>query len=405
MMQTLVDKTEQRWQIFLTFAANLYLFFLCSTKWNAGVSISAGLVGVAILFFYGYKRRKIQWPQKLFLLPYLLFMGSVLLAAYLTGDPPSIKETQRFVSISLSFWLVYLALQQGKSFEKNFQWGMLAGAIVLNIYACVDLLTSSPGARINGVTASPNNFAMIWEVLLPFLWLKAWQMRDKIHHKTQLYYFCLYFIVSALSTFFLFFTKSRGGITGFILGAICIVFYFFMQGKGRKPSPKYIAVLLLLLMAAGGASYSNISYYDRRPYDQERILLLRSAYAIWQDHKVYGVGFKAWNRVYREKYILPEAKEPNLMLPHNNTADFFSCTGILGGVGYLIFTFATLFFLLKRVSQYPDNIYLKAMFWCWIALFIHGMVDNTAYAKYSGRIFYAMWAVTLLSCPERGRNG
>lgn len=161
-------------------------------------------------------------------------MGSVLLAAYLTGDPPSIKETQRFVSISLSFWLVYLALQQGKSFEKNFQWGMLAGAIVLNIYACVDLLTSSPGARINGVTASPNNFAMIWEVLLPFLWLKAWQMRDKIHHKTQLYYFCLYFIVSALSTFFLFFTKSRGGITGFILGAICIVFYFLCKERGES---------------------------------------------------------------------------------------------------------------------------------------------------------------------------
>lgn len=75
MMQTLVDKTEQRWQIFLTFAANLYLFFLCSTKWNAGVSISAGLVGVAILFFMGIKEEKFSGRKSCFYCPIYFLWG------------------------------------------------------------------------------------------------------------------------------------------------------------------------------------------------------------------------------------------------------------------------------------------------------------------------------------------
>ena len=39
-----------RLQWLLAAATNLYLFFLCSTKWNAGYSISGGILAVLILW-------------------------------------------------------------------------------------------------------------------------------------------------------------------------------------------------------------------------------------------------------------------------------------------------------------------------------------------------------------------
>ena len=116
---------------------------------------------------------------------------------------------------------------------------------------------------------------------------------------------------------------------------------------------------------------------------------------MWEDHKLYGVGFQQWNRVYQAKYILPGAKEPTLSLAHNNVANFFSGTGTLGGLGYLFFTFGSLAVLIRKLDQTRDNIYGKMMVWVWLAFFIHGMVDNSLYARFNTRLYFAMWGISL----------
>lgn len=42
---------------------------------------------------------------------------------------------------------------------------------------------------------------------------------------------------------------------------------------------------------------------------------LKSSYAMWEDHKLYGVGFGHWAREY-PNYISPAAREPDLTIPH-----------------------------------------------------------------------------------------
>lgn len=375
---------------------NLYLFFLCSTKWNAGYSISAGLLGVLILVLYGLKKQKVCWTSPLFLLFYGIFMGSVILASWLTGDKASFRISLKFLSYSLPFWLLYLALQRSSSLFQSTFWGTLAGSWVLLALTCKDILHPLQDGRVHASFSSANNFAMCLESILPLLWIETLHLWKKSKHSTQgKVWFGVGLLTSLLLTGSLLLSKSRGGIAGFLLGALAVLFVSLLQKKKDWSVLKKCSILAVALGIAAVGVFRGTIVFDHRSYDGERLLLARSAYRMWEDHKFYGVGFNQWNRVYRAKYILPGAKEPTLSLPHNNVANFFSGTGTLGGVGYLLFTFGSLGILLRKSYQMPYNIYGKMMLWVWLAIFIHGMVDNSLYAKFNTRLYFAMWGISL----------
>ena len=118
---------------------------------------------------------------------------------------------------------------------------------------------------------------------------------------------------------------------------------------------------------------------------------------MWEEHKLFGVGMGNWQKEYQQHYILPQAKEPNLPFPHNNIASFFSMSGTVGGIGYLIFSLGSMVFLIKKIHERPDSYYAYAMLWVCVAIFSHGMVDNTLYNKDITRMFYGMWGITMSS--------
>ena len=62
-----------------------------------------------------------------------------------------------------------------------------------------------------------------------------------------------------------------------------------------------------------------------------RVNVWRSAWAMFTDHPVLGVGLDNFLYAYRGKYILPEAwEEPNLPHAHNVFLDFLTRLGVLG---------------------------------------------------------------------------
>ena len=69
----------------------------------------------------------------------------------------------------------------------------------------------------------------------------------------------------------------------------------------------------------------------------------------------------------------------------------------VGGIGYLIFSLGSMVFLIKKIDERPDNYYVYAMLWVCVAIFSHGMVDNTLYNKDITRMFYGMWGITMAS--------
>lgn len=380
-----------KFESLVLFLLNVYIFFLSTTNWNAGLSISAGLLTLIVGYIYFSKKSTIQWKEKNFLYAFGFFTAMVVLASFLSGTKNGRTAINLF-SYSMPMFLFYFLLQRKEQRIAKLWPGLLAGLWVLNGYGIRQLFQHGLSQRVHGPVASPNTYAMVLEVVIPWLIFEAIKYRR--NHQVGRYILSLVTVV--VSTMLLFTSFSRGGIIGFLIGGIGV---FLVQKLVQREwcIPRIVGLFCVLIFILTGLFFKTAAFYNNRSYDGERKLLWTSAYHMWADHKVYGVGISTWNTVYRQKYILPGAREPGLMLPHNNIADFFSATGTLGGIGYLVFMGYTFYLLLKKRYDEPDNNYLLVMFWIATAFFIHGMVDNTMFSKYGLRLYYALWGITLAS--------
>ena len=64
--------------------------------------------------------------------------------------------------------------------------------------------------------------------------------------------------------------------------------------------------------------------------NSERFLLWKSAYHMFEDHPLVGVGFAQFRNAYQGQYILPEAKERELGHAHSNVMQMLAEGGIVG---------------------------------------------------------------------------
>ncbi|MBC3536396.1 O-antigen ligase family protein [Megasphaera hominis] len=384
----------------LSVALNLFVLFVCSTKWNAGFSISAGLIVVLLIWFLR-KKEKFALPPLSFFGPYIFFLAMVSLASFLTGDAGSMRTARNFIAYSLPVWVTYFGFQKANHDWSSFQWGLLGGSWVLAYYPLQAILAGHIYERLRGPFASYNHMSMTLEVLLPFLYLATFHHWRSGEGKKRILYTLLFGCTAVFMTGTLLMAQSRGGTAGFGVGLLTVAIYAWLTHKKTWKMPLRTIVFCLILAVSGSGFYAFTNTYQTRSYDNERVLLLHSAYHMWQDHKVYGVGFDRWNKEYQAHYILPGAHEPTLTLPHNNVANFFSGTGTLGGAGYLVFLGSNLLLLLYLTKKYPKNLIPYGMLWyCIGLLLVHGMVDNTFYAKYELHLYFTFWGITLASCTH-----
>lgn len=364
-----------------------YVMCLISTLSNAGVSISVSLLCVVIIYLYIKKFKKIIWPDKTFLAIYIAFFGSLLLSAVISGDLNSISETIKYIYWTLPFWVIYLSEKQSFSI-KSWGYGTGISLLVVSLQAVYQFITLPLGTRITGTFANPNGFIGVLETSLPMLIAFYWAYGEKYIKKYhQLIKYILLGIIS-MTIFALLATQSRGGIAGAFIGGIVVFLMRYRNKIGiQDNNRKNIACALIFAVAVSGVAFLGLSTFQRS-YDNERMLLIQSSYAMWKDNPVYGVGFSNWKEQYQSHYISPMAKEPDLPMPHNNVAFFFSTTGIIGGIGYIVFTIGLLLLLIKKIVKYPQNVYYQAALWSFIAISVHGFVDSGITNKFNMQILF-----------------
>lgn len=386
-------------------AKNIFLFlyttFLISTLSNAGVSISVSLLCVVIIYLYVKNFKKILWPDKTFLAIYIVFFGSLFLSAVISGDLKSISETIKYIYWTLPFWVVYLSEKRSFSIE-SWGYGTSLSLLVVSVYSVYQFITLPLGTRITGTFANPNGFVGVLETSLPILIAFYWSYGEKnIKQYHQLIKYILLGIIG-MTVFVLLATQSRGGIAGAFIGGIVVFLMRYRNKIGiQYNNRKNIACALILAAAVSGVAFLGLSTFQRS-YDNERMLLIQSSYAMWKDNPVYGVGFSNWKEQYQSHYISPMAKEPNLPMPHNNVAFFFSTTGIIGGIGYIVFTIGLLLLLIKKIVKYPQNVYYKAALWSFIAISVHGFVDSGITNKFNMQILFLCLGIAFASENNKG---
>ncbi|WP_296398947.1 O-antigen ligase [Acidaminococcus timonensis] len=375
----------------------LYLFFLTTTISNAGTSITLACSILSTIYVYRKHNIKGSLPDKNFLWPFGLFFLGLLASALVLKDGKSLYGIWKYFTWTIPFWVFYFA---GKAhFPRQIHcFATLAANFLLSGYAIYLALFILPyGNRVKGFSSSPNLYAMRIESILPYICLIALlamqQKKSDVKSIQQGLKKSVLFI-SVISCFAgVLLTQSRGAYMGVFFGFALVGCIKFLLH--RKISATNTAVIVLMLFALLCTVFYAYRSNFKRSYDRERILLWQSSYNMWNDHKVFGVGFSNWQREYREHYISPEAKEPDLPMPHNVVVQFFATTGLIGGIGYLLFVLGETGFLIKRMQRFPHELNYPMMLWAFFLITIHGMVDAGITNKFAMQILCAYMGICL----------
>ena len=361
-----------------------------------------------------------------------VFLGTVVLASVLLGDGPSIILALENVYWCLPF---IAAVYLGK--QADIKYAALLGVIASLLISFSDLLYLAcymgVKGRLGAFGKHPNVYAVLLQSVLPFIIAAFQDARIRAHKK----YCFLLGTVAVLGLWSLWKTGSRGGIIGFFVGGILtyglICFYRKRFKQFLTGFTVCIAVVAFLLLAIAQGQNRGFS-------DPGRLRMLRSSYAMWQDHKLTGLGLANWHKEYVTNYLLKDEIEAEALqkyqawkktakeqasadrkaaaereakqiatwkqaavkyamtahdMPHNVIAWFFSTTGIIGGFGYLFFVCWYILLFCKTMKK-SNVLWIEAVgFWVFLAITIHGMLDIGIIHKNVARLLYLVMGLSI----------
>lgn len=322
-------------------------------------------------------------------LPLAVLMGTVVLASLVLGDRPSIHVAFQNLYRCLPFIVVtYLGKQA------DIKYTALLGAMASVLVSSADLLylTQYLGikGRVGAFGKNANNYATLLLGVLPFVFA-AFQ-DGSIRAQKKVYF--LQSIVAVLGLWSLWKTGSRGGMIGFLAGGF---FVFGVICFYRKRFKQFLTGFTICFAVAAFVLLAGIPGGTIRDYDVTRLRMLRSSYAIWQDHKLAGIGLANWQKEWTN-YLLKEEAEALTQeydMPHNVVAWFFSTTGSIGGAGYVFFVCCYIWVFCKEMKR-SDITWIDAVgFWVFLAITIHGMVDAGIIYKQFARLLYLVMGLSV----------
>lgn len=353
------------------------------------VSIAAGnvMLGIATLcfIFYMLKNRKaMHIIDKKYYLAIAVFMFTMFVSAFASGDiAKGLKVwSDLWLWRLMPFFIVTFAIKEAGNAKKILVFsiiGITVGALYLIYQGLV------VHVRAAGFFGHPMTFAGYFCIYLPILFISF--LEKNISGRWQWLAGGLFIVNSAA----LMFNSTRGAWLAVALVVLVTLIYYIL--KCNK-----LAILSLVVLIAVGASLSFYQPFVKRlatitdthyQSNTERILIWHSAFNMFKDHPITGVGLGQYKDNYQHKYISPKAKEPKLSHAHNNFMQMLAENGIIGFAGFLILISCFIFYSFSRFCR-GNNPYALMMCVSSLALVLQGL---TEYNFGNSAVMKSFWLV------------
>ena len=301
------------------------------------VSIAAGNIFLGILalcFFIQLYKKKINFNQdyKGYFIAIGLFIISMLLSALFSGD--IIYGLKRWADMwiwrFMPFVVVIFLLNNYIDAKKVMLTGF-AGITLTSVYAVCQGLSGM--SRANGFYGHPMTLGGWLCIFLPLLLIEFFE--KKLLGK----YYWLAGLAFCICSAGLVFNATRGAwLAVAVVSAVLLIYYMFKSKRNLATSIIFIALISTVLLNNPKFMHrlDTIDDFNKYQSNTERILIWQSAWNMFKDHPILGVGLGQYTENYQQKYISPQAKEPNLTHAHNNFMQMLAENGIVGFVGFLI---------------------------------------------------------------------
>ena len=331
---------------------------------------------------------------KLIYLSMLTFAGALLFSGFFSQTPVlSIKRGLEYFYWAIPFLLVCMLCKDDEDLTAS--WLGVTVAILFmtcyGVYKRPEVLKSI--ARLGSFYHYPNMLGAILILLLPFpfLGIKRYWNRSKG-------LLIIAVLASSVGLWALFATQSRGAFMGLVAG---VFIWALCQIKNKRLNIRkaFVAIILMAIIAMflSPVMLKRASDTGAIQGDRERMMMWQSAIHMWKDYPFFGVGLGNFNCNYRDGYVLPEAKEPDVATPHNTLLNYLTEAGVLGGIGYFGLLGGQLTFFIRYMKRQPSNLFLQAMLIAWVAIHVHGMVDVLLVIQPINRLYWALFALACSS--------
>ena len=363
----------------------MYSFIMC-VPGHTGIRNILTVLGV-VTTLYLYRNKIIAMIREVpicILGAYTVFCLTLIVASLLVNDTESIYMAFDFVKWCFPFVLVYLFPKNSRSYEYVLL-GLALGVFYIGASGIYDFIFLVRN-RVQGIFAHPNAMGTHMSLLLPVTVTYFVEFCRKQYNSKWLKFLVGIFLIVGIVGMFL--TKSRGAILGVSIGLIITGISYCINNYKGVIILKIMTVVFIVSSVLIGVLYSTNGNKLSRSYDNERLLLIESSYNMWNDHKLYGIGLANWEKEYSSKYILPQAKEPDLERPHNIFAYYFSTTGLIGGIGFCSFLLLIIYYCFSRICGITNGgLFTLAILWMLISIGFHSCVDYGLIVKEVFRCF------------------
>lgn len=384
-----------------TLSLGVLIAFLLTIKGTAFFSTAEGILVACAIVGYWKLKMSVDLPNKLTLLAFALFAGALLLSAVLHGEGQGVVSSLDFIHLMINFFLFYIGTRLFGS-EKIFYKAIAMGAFIsagMCLYVAPWGQIMLPNYRF--ITwGQPNVVVQLLVMPLPFIAVAVYQLRENKFWAIPGFLSLLIVLLAA------FLTKSRGGMAGLLAGVFIVGLLYWPLVRSKWSTRKkilastvivFVASLLPLLIAANAVP---------RSYDMARVQMLQLAVEMIKDHPWLGVGFDNWFRelpAYVHHVNLKSAPV-DWVHAHNDLFQFLATTGVVGASGYIFFSLAIWFLLLRHLARNPREVLVWAMVCVMISFYVHSLVDVCMFQRQVVRMFFGMLGLVLAVADMRGKG-
>lgn len=360
----------------------ILIFFLTISLF---VSIAAGNIFLGILalcFFIQLYKKQISFNQdyKEYFIAIGLFIISMLLSTLFSGD--IVYGLKRWADMwiwrFMPFVVVIFLLNNYIDAQKVMLTGF-AGITLTSVYAVYQGLSGM--SRANGFYGHPMTLGGWLCIFLPLLLIEFFER--KLLGK----YYWLAGLAFCICCAGLVFNATRGAWLAVTVVCTALLLYYMFKSK-RNLATSIIFIALISAVLVNNPKFMHrldtIDDFNKYQSNTERILIWQSAWNMFKDHPVFGVGLGQYTENYQQKYISPQAKEPNLTHAHNNFMQMLAENGIVGFIGFVIM-FGYIIFKNLIAWFRTRNVYMLMIVSSTVCLLLQGFteynVGNSAVIK------------------------
>lgn len=359
--------------------------FIISFSFFSFISIAAGNIFLGILTLYFFiklykKQLKLDLYYKSYFIAIGIFVISMFISALFSGD--IVYGLKRWADMwiwrFMPFVVVVFLLNNYNDVKKVMLTGF-AGITVTSVYAVYQGLSGI--SRANGFYGHPMTLGGWLCIFLPLLLIEFFER--KLLGK----YYWLAGLAFCICSAGLVFNGTRGAwLAVAIVSAVLLIYYMFKSKRNLAVSIIFIALISTILVNNPKFMHrlDTIDDFDKYQSNTERILIWQSAWNMFKDHPILGVGLGQYTENYQQKYISPQAKEAKLGHAHNNFMQMLAENGIVGFAGFVIM-FGYIIFKNLIAWVKTRNVYALMIVSATVCLLLQGFteynVGNSAVIK------------------------